>query len=98
MKGVDPLVFQIGAIVASVLIGALVIVDDRIVHFVCKREGRRYIPLLTASSFYWQWRIFKFSWFAEAKAAGFLALRVTLCGLWIVFFVISVTYLEYHRP
>jgi hypothetical protein len=59
------------ALVGTPLIVAMLATDDCIVRHVCLREGRKYSLLWLISS-YWHWRIFKLSWFKEAKEAGYL--------------------------
>jgi hypothetical protein len=73
--------------VATALIVGLLIVEDRIVRHVCRKEGIPYSILWLGSS-YWHWRIFKLSWFAEAREAGYFRDRLILYVAWICAIVI----------
>jgi hypothetical protein len=77
--------------VATALILGLLFVDDRIIRHICRREGRQY-SILWLFSWYWHWRIFKLSWFSEAKETGYLGHRVTLFVAWtcVVVFMIAI--------
>src|SRR5262245_61032981 len=73
--------------IATVLVGGLLFVDDRIIRHVCRREGRQY-SIFWLYSWYWQGRISKLRWFGEAKEAGYfgdrLTLSIALIGLVII--------------
>jgi hypothetical protein len=81
---ISPEIFFAISIVGTLLILALLAVDDRIIRYVCSRENRKY-SIRWIFSPYWLWRVFKMSWFAEAQRAGFLAARVTLLAAWFCY-------------
>jgi hypothetical protein len=82
---ISPEIFlTISAIIGAALILAMLAVDDRIIRHVCRRESRRYSVLWLFSP-YWLLRVFKMSWFAEARRAGFLPARASLFAAWLCY-------------
>jgi hypothetical protein len=75
------------------LIAGMLLVNDRIIRHICRREGRKYSILWFCGS-YWHWRAFNLSWFKEAKEAGYFNQLVTLYVAWFVF-VIAFTVLNW---
>jgi hypothetical protein len=57
---------------------ALTTVDDRIVQYVCRKEGRQYSWMVSWFGIYWQIRKLSPSWFRDAREAGYLKARVVL--------------------
>src|SRR5215813_7484449 len=69
------------AMVGMPMIIVLLIVNDRIIRHICRREGKRYSYLWLFGS-YWHRRIVKLGWFAEARDAGYLPAYATLAAAW----------------
>ena len=75
--------------IATAIIIAGLATDDLIVRDVCRREGRTY-SILWPLSCHWHWRIFRLSWFKEAKEAGYFKQRTTLFIAWLCFILICI--------
>jgi hypothetical protein len=69
------------AIVALASIVAVLMIDTRIVRAICQREGRPFPASLWFYDPYWIGRTCSWSWFGEARTAGYFAVRVILVGV-----------------
>jgi hypothetical protein len=92
-----PAFFAIGA--------RLVYVNDKIIHYVFRRDGQKY-PILWWMSprhFDWQLRAFSFGWYREVREAGYfkewLILTIMGVGIVVVFAAASLGgFLNEHVP
>jgi hypothetical protein len=68
-------------LISMPMIIAILAIEDRIVRHVCLKEGRRYSVFWLFSQ-HWHWRIFRLSWFKEARDAGYFRQRLILYVAW----------------
>jgi hypothetical protein len=71
-------------LLGTIIVGSGLLIDDRIVRRVAAREGRRYSWLWLLSS-YWQWRMFEWRSYVEAREAGLLFPRLVVQGAMLIF-------------
>lgn len=80
-------IFLLMALVGTPLMIAMILIDDRIVRHICRREGRTY-SVFWLFNFSWHWRLFGLGGFEEAKEAGYLKPRLILLVLWVCLIVV----------
>jgi hypothetical protein len=69
-------------LLSMTLIAAVLVTHDRIIRYICLRDGWRY-PVLWFLRPSWVLRLSLWAWLEAAKSAGYLKLELALFVLWI---------------